>query len=481
MHSRTSLRCLPILANFDVISIRSGLRGTKTVYQHRLNTTSARSVSDASSSPPPLTSPSDQRSALARLPTTGIVRSLILGSFLASPLLFNPGLAFLQRITRSKSLLLNPDRNWLLRAVIKPLIYDQFCAGTHEAEIRKRVAAIRDLGFSGVLLAYGKEIQIYEKNNTSAEQVVAASKHDEELELWKKGNLQTLDMLEENDVLAMKFSGAGIFTVDAMLKNEPPSTQMLDTLDAIAQAAARKKCRIIVDSEQQSIQKSIDRWTIDWMRKYNRGDRPVIINTLQAYLKESRDKLTYQLGLAEKEGWTLAIKLVRGAYMSNDRRELIHDTKPETDQSYNSIVHDVLTQSLPGFDRQKFPKMTIFLAGHNQQSVDKATSLVEKLDRDGKLNIVPEFGQLQGMADDLGCRLLNWNENRVSSNELRPHCKVYKYMTWGSTQECMEYLVRRAVENRGAADRMKDDMAAMYSELKTRMVDALMGRKARTN
>ncbi|KAF4548476.1 Proline dehydrogenase-like protein 1 [Elsinoe fawcettii] len=480
MHARNTLRCLPLLSRSNASQpLVGGLLSDKGTTYHRLSSTSAKPLNGDSPPAHSLTA-QENRTALSRLPTSSILRSLVLGTFLASPILFNPGLAFLQKVTRSKSFLLNPDRNPVLRAIIKPLIYDQFCAGTHDAEIRRRVSSIRALGFSGVLLAYGKEIQIYERDGTSPTQVVAASKHDEELDFWKKGNLQTLDMLEDNDFLAMKFSGAGMHTVNKMLRNEEPSPQMLKVLDSIAQAAMKRNCRIIVDSEQQSIQRSIDRWTVEWMRKYNRGDKPVIVNTLQGYLKESRDKLIHQLSLAQQEGWTLGIKLVRGAYMSNDKRELIHDTKVDTDNSYNSIVHDVLTRSLPGFDPNNFPKMSIFLAGHNQESVDKAMGLVERLERDGELRIVPEFGQLQGMADDLGCRLLNWNEKRVDSHSQRPDCRVYKYMTWGSTQECMEYLVRRAVENRGAADRMKDDMTAMFGELKIRMTDTLMGRRTRT-
>lgn len=236
----------------------------------------------------------------------------------------------------------------------------------------------------------------------------------------------------------------------------------------IIAAAQKKKCRIIVDAEQQSIQNAIDEWTINWMREHNRNAEVLIYNTLQSYLKDSRAKLIHQLNLAEREGWQLAIKLVRGAYIGSDPREAIHNTKEETDENYNSIVEDVLRGRLPGFDRGNSPKMELFIAGHNQCSVDKAAALMEKLDYEGRLMVVPEFGQLQGMADALGCGLLKWGEQQSLSSYNR-RIKVYKYSVWGSMQECMEYLVRRAVENRGAADRLIEDMTPLKAELRSRI------------
>ncbi|PNS18122.1 Proline dehydrogenase 1, mitochondrial [Sphaceloma murrayae] len=381
------------------------------------------------------------------------------------------GFAILHKITTSKSALWNPDRNPVIKAVVKPLIYDHFCAGTHEGEIRQRVAGIRDLGFSGVILAYGKEVVVYDRSKCSNDAIPLVREHDEEIGLWEKGNLETIAMLEDKDFLAVKLTGAGIGVTNTMMHNGELPVQLDRAVDAIANAARQRNCRIIIDSEQQAVQKSIDEWTIRWMRKYNTQGEPLIYNTLQAYLKDSRSKLQHQLSLAQKEGWTLAIKLVRGAYINNDIRERIHDTKQDTDDCYNGIVQDVLKGTLPGFEND-FPRMRIFIAGHNQESVDRATSLIETLSLRGELKTLPEFGQLQGMADELGCKLLHWNEQlrgTLPADRRMVEPRVYKYMTWGSVQECMEYLVRRAVENRGAADRMKEDIATMSKELRSRI------------
>jgi proline dehydrogenase len=270
------------------------------------------------------------------------------------------------------------------------------------------------------------------------------------------------------------------------MRNEEPPAAFTEAMDRICEKAKAQGCRLWVDSEQQAVQASIDRWTIPLMRKYNANntDTPLIYNTLQSYLKDSRPKLKAMIADAQQEGWTLAIKLVRGAYIDSDPRELIHDTKEDTDASYNGIVHDLLSGSPEiGFSTSSSvqgstPKIHLFLAGHNPTSVNAAIDLMQSLSAAGKLKTKPEFGQLQGMADELGCSVLQRaDELRASSGTRAGEMNatsaavplVYKCLTWGSVQECMQYLLRRAVENSGGTARMKDGYAAYLAELRRRV------------
>lgn len=282
-------------------------------------------------------------------------------------------------------------------------------------------------------------------------------------------------------------TGCGKSITNDLLQGKAAPPSFTAAMDAIVQRAISQNCRIWIDSEQQAVQPTIDRWTIDLMRKHNRGGgQAVIYNTIQAYLKTARAKLEHQLQLAHAEGWTLAIKLVRGAYIDTDLRARIHDTKAATDAAYDAMVHDLLhgtgirgVPTGPGF-----PSMQLFLAGHNAHSVARASALVRTLHARGTLRTLPEFGQLQGMADQLGCELLQEGEDAVVARaspgaSAMPVPRVYKCLTWGSIRECMQYLVRRAVENRGATGAVKDGMPALARELRRRGVDALMGRRRR--
>lgn len=387
-----------------------------------------------------------------------------------------------------------------MRAIVKPLVYDQFCAGTNRSEIQARLSQIRALGFSGVILCYGREIQIQNSSQLHLDDLNDSHQtFDQELEVWKQGNLETLDMIGDGDYLGIKYdaprspertllifvsrcTGAGQSITNDLLRGNAPPEAFVEAMDAISQKAIARNCRIWIDAEQQVVQHSIDRWTIDLMRKYNRNGKAVIYNTLQAYLKASRQKLEHQLQLAHREGWTLAIKLVRGAYIENDIRERIHDTKAQTDESYNGIVRDLLSGNVKGVPKQDFPKMQLFLAGHNFDSVSRANNLIRDLQEQGQLKTMPDFGQLQGMADQLGCELVQHGVDTARAfNSSAGHPvaipRVYKCLTWGSIQECIEYLIRRAVENQGATSAVKDSMPALARELKRRMIDALMGRR----
>ena len=69
---------------------------------------------------------------------------------------------------------------------------------------------------------------------------------------------------------------------------------------------------------------------------------------------------------------------------------------------------------------------------------------------------MPDFGQLQGMAYQLGCELLQHFEAAIGAASMSSTKAVavpgmYKCMTWGTMQECIEYLVRRVVENQPLA------------------------------
>ena len=146
---------------------------------------------------------STQSPALARLPTINIVRSLVLGALFTSPTLLRLGFAVLQRTTTSSSIVWNPDRNPILRMFVKPLVYDQFCAGTKISEIERTREKIRRIGFAGVILCYGKEILVADSDKTTSSGQSDEAR-DREINNWKEGNLQTLAMIGRGDWLGMK-------------------------------------------------------------------------------------------------------------------------------------------------------------------------------------------------------------------------------------------------------------------------------------
>lgn len=257
-----------------------------------------------------------------------------------------------------------------------------------------------------------------------------------------------------------RYTGAGGVIAKALQVGEDPPETFQKALTEVLDSCLEKGVRVFIDAEQQVFQDTVDKWTVDLMRRYNTPDKRtpngcLVYTTLQAYLKKAPRRVNEFLQLAQAEGWTLGLKLVRGAYLSTERRDAIHDTKEQTDKTYDSIIRDILLEDVPGISKDNFPSVQIFVATHNEDSVLKALALAKELEASGKLRSKLDYGQLMGMADELGCRLIQ-ETRRVNGDEhakriLAPN--PLKLTVWGSPQECMQWLLRRAVENRDAIER----------------------------
>lgn len=221
------------------------------------------------------------------------------------------------------------------------------------------------------------------------------------------------------------------------------------------------------------------------MRKYNNSEpgKACIYGTYQAYLKATPSVVAGHLRAAKEEGFTLGVKLVRGAYLGSDPRHLIHDSQADTDACYNGIAEALLrrewTGALAPFSpssdgkakaKASFPDVNMVLATHNAESVRKARAVLESGERATEC----AFAQLQGMADEVSCEILAVKDQGAKARAeaetgevFRP--RAYKYLVWGSTGECMKYLLRRAQENKDAVGRTRSGRDAMRAEVWRRL------------
>ncbi|KAK3328742.1 FAD-linked oxidoreductase-like protein [Apodospora peruviana] len=411
--------------------------------------------------------------ALSVLPLTSILRSLMTTTVSSSPVLLSPSLAMLSLLAHTTNPLLNPDRNPLLHYLLKKTFYAQFCAGETAPEVRRTIDALKRIGYSGVILGYAKEVVLTSAQTSDLASGVLGSESciRTEVNPWRQGTMETVLLTSPGDFVALKFTGAGRQALYALSQRLPPSEALANAIDNICQLAASRGVRLLFDAEQQAVQAGIDDWTVAYMRKYNKpGQRTVIYGTYQAYLKATPRVLSEHLAIARKEGFTLGVKLVRGAYLGSDPRHLIHDTKADTDNAYDGIAEGLLTGKWVAPLRQpedgmEFPEVNTMLASHNRDSVVKARRILE--DNARKRGVVPEvaFAQLQGMADEVSCELV------ASAVDAQAKVKpmAYKYLVWGSTGECMKYLLRRAQENRDAVQRTRSGREAMQVELVRRV------------
>ncbi|KAK1580106.1 proline dehydrogenase [Colletotrichum navitas] len=429
---------------------------------------------------PPLThiSPSRARKPVQGHPLSGLstgtlLRSLLITTISSHRLLLIPALKTLSFLAKpGRTLLFDVDRNPVLHAVLRKTFYDQFCTGETAAETRACVQRLKALGFRGVILTYAKETVFDHLTQSAIEhgKVSGASVggFDADIEDWKRGTLETAAQIEEGDYLAIKLTGAGRAVTTAFAANELPPRQMQDALDEIATSCKQRGIKIIVDAESTHFQRSIDRVTLDLMRRFNRDGTAAIYNTYQAYLKHTSDNIANHLSEAFKDDFTLGLKLVRGAYILSDNRALIHDTKEDTDNAYNRIAQGALKRQIGEFGGEgpaskPFPSLDLLLASHNKESLFAALRLHQERVRSGLPTVPVSFGQLHGMSDQVSFSLLQ------AEGEGLEGPSVFKCSTWGTMGECLAYLLRRAVENRDAVLRTTDEHRAVKSECWRRM------------
>ncbi|UKZ76898.1 hypothetical protein TrVFT333_004613 [Trichoderma virens FT-333] len=347
------------------------------------------------------------------------------------------------------------------------------------------------MGFRGVILTYAKEGPGRSSGDNS-QLDPESQKVDTEIEAWHQGVLQTVRMIGEGDFLALKWvfsfsftvwlcpfndqqenrlTGAGAAVTTALSLGNPLPTQMESALADLCGEAISRNVNIFLDAEQHHVQTGINKVALDLMRRYNRGDVAIVFNTYQAYLKSTSVTLLDHLNYAKKDGFTIGIKLVRGAYMSTEPRHLIHDTKAETDASYDLIAESLIQGQFAGWGQDESfssPRLQLFLATHNRTSTLKAQELQQDRTKAGLPRIQVQYGQLLGMADEVSFTLLQRNKEDMQSQGLVVS-DVYKCLTWGTIGDCIFYLLRRANENKDAVSRTVAEYRALRREVARRI------------
>lgn len=173
--------------------------------------------------------------------------------------------------------------------------------------------------------------------------------------------------------------------------------------------------RVYLDAEQDQYHAIENKLYASLLSKYN-SDYVYLYKTYQMY----RQDAMYELISDIKAHPFLGIKLVRGAYMHQDRH-IIYKTKEDTDEAYNMAVRYVLAQ-------MKKRPIKVTIATHNDESIKIGADLSPDRKR-------VEFAQLLGMND------------RVSYKLYKSGYTVYKYVPYGSYMDMYPYLVRRLYEN----------------------------------
>ncbi|KAJ2366967.1 proline dehydrogenase, partial [Coemansia sp. RSA 2607] len=235
---------------------------------------------------------------------------------------------------------------------------------------------------------------------------------------------------------------------------------------AVVQHASERNVRLMIDAEHTYFQPMIDHVALVMQREFNaRTGGTLVFNTYQMYRADALRRMNDDLKRSEREGWRFAAKLVRGAYMELERERAqrlgyaspIHATLEDTHAAYDEGVRQLIER----IGSQAMPPC-LFVATHNNRSIERAMRQMHDLAVDPASEAVM-FGQLLGMQD------------ATSYAVAKAGLPIYKYVPYGSLEEVMPYLIRRAQENSAVGAAIKKEAAAVMAEIRRRLAGAGRG------
>lgn len=240
---------------------------------------------------------------------------------------------------------------------------------------------------------------------------------------------------------------------------------MIRRFNTVLKCASDANVEVMVDAEQTYFQPAISRLTIEMMSKYNKG-KGIVFNTYQNYLLNSYDEVVADLEQARRQNFFFRCKLVRGAYMEQEReralsmnyQDPIQPTVEASTENYHRTFAECLRQ-IKQLKEQgvKEKRIVIMVASHNEDTIRLAIDKMEEMGI-GTEDQTVLFGQLLGMCDFISYSLADSG------------CQIYKYVPFGPVKEVLPYLSRRATENRGILRNIKKEKRMLRKEIMRRLM-----------
>jgi len=334
-----------------------------------------------------------------------------------------------------------------VKGLIKSTLFQQFCGGesiwdcreTSQALARFNVGIILDYSVEGGELEEGFDATLQEILNTIEKASIPPANP---FCVFKMSGLAS------NDLLQRKQLGTPL---------SPDETgawhRVKDRVDKICKAGYQNDLRILIDAEESWIQKPIDKIAYDMMAKYNK-ERAIIYNTYQMYCKDVFAQLKTAFHYAVANNYNMGVKLVRGAYLEQERERAekmnypdpTQPTKEATDKDFNLALK---------FCIENKQRIALCCGSHNEDSNHYLTILMNKY---GLKNDDPTvyFSQLYGMSDN------------ISFNLAKAGYNVAKYLPYGPLKSVIPYLFRRAEENTSIAGQSSREFGLIKKELARR-------------
>jgi len=334
-----------------------------------------------------------------------------------------------------------------IQGIIKATIFKQFCGGETIAECEHTIAQLAD-GKVGTILDYSVE----------------GEEEEHVFDFTCAEIIRTVDRAAGDKrvpITVFKITGIARFAllqkIDA--KQELTATEKAEfekvkkRCERICRTAFEKNVPIMIDAEETWIQKTIDDLALDMMMLFNK-EKLIVYNTYQMYRHDKLADLKADHLVAQKAGFILGAKVVRGAYMEKERKRAlemgypspIQPDKKSTDQDYNAAITYCV---------ENIAEIGVVCGTHNENSCGVLAALLDQHQINHNHPHV-YFSQLLGMSDNLSFNLSDSGYN------------VAKYVPYGPVKAVMPYLFRRAQENTSIAGQTSRELDLIEREKKRR-------------
>ena len=330
-----------------------------------------------------------------------------------------------------------------VEGLIRATVFDHFCGGVNEEDCISVVDKMYAKGVSSVL-----------------DYSVEGKEEEEQFDAVLNKTLKLIDFAKEKNAIPFAvFKPSGFGRIDLYQKvgeNKKLSeaeieewNRVVSRFDKVCKAAFDNDIALLIDSEESWMQDAVDNLVVEMMQKYNKA-KPIVFNTLQMYRWDRLDYLKKLQEQAEKEGFYIGMKLVRGAYMEKENEramELGYPTpicasKEATDENYNAALNYMVNS---------IDSMSVFAGTHNELSTYFLMNLMQEKGLNKNDSRI-WFGQLFGMSDNISFNLAANGYN------------VAKYLPFGPVKDVMPYLIRRAEENTSVAGQTSRELSMIKAE-----------------
>lgn len=336
---------------------------------------------------------------------------------------------------------------WFPIPIIKSTIFKQFCGGESIAECEKTINELSAKNVKTILdySVEGKEEEaVFDANVQEALAAIEKAKSNPNIpfSVFKPTGFGRFDLLQKvNDKAPLSENEEAEF---ARIKNR---------IDIMCAAGHEANLPIFIDAEETWIQNPVDEIALNMMRKYNKK-KTIIYNTAQMYRWDRIAYLSELKIIAENEGFYIGMKLVRGAYIEQERdraekmgyEDPMQKTQKNTDNDFNLAIKYCV---------ENIDKISLCCASHNE----KSNLLLIDLMKEHGISLNDNriyFAQLLGMSD------------HISNNMGKGGYNVAKYVPYGPVKDVTPYLIRRAEENTSIAGQTGRELALILNEQRRR-------------